>query len=332
MTPYLRIPVTEASQVGEARRAAARLAADIGLDATRAGQLALSVTELGNNLARHATGGRILLGCSGPDDAPSIDVISVDSGPGMPDLPRCMTDGYSTGGTPGTGLGAVKRLSDSFSAYSTASTGTVILSRIGRNDAETKPYGPFEVSGITLAAPGEHISGDGWSFRADGNLGRVLVADGLGHGPDAAAASDMARACFDSVGGLPSLWMAAAHAAMRSTRGAAVAMAELDAASRTITFAGAGNIAGRVISGVSDRSLVSQHGTVGLQIRKVSDVVYPWPEHACLVLHSDGITGRWSLAESAGLLQCDVAVIAAWLLRDHSRGRDDATVVVVRCR
>lgn len=332
MRPYLCITVAEASQVGEARRASARLAADIGLDSTRSGRLALAVTELGNNLARYATGGRILLGCSGPDNAPSIDVISVDSGPGIPDLPRCMADGYSTGGTPGTGLGAVKRLSDSFSAYSTADTGTVILSRIERQGAETKPYGPFEVAGISLAAPGQYVSGDGWSFRAEGNVGRVLVADGLGHGPDAAAASDTARACFDSAGGLPSQWIFAAHAAMRSTRGAAVAMAELDAAARTITFAGAGNIAGRVVSGLGDRSLVSQHGTAGIQIRKVSDVVYPWPEHACLVLHSDGITGRWTLADDSSLLQCDVAVIAAWLLRDHSRGRDDATVVVVRSR
>jgi hypothetical protein len=160
----------------------------------------------------------------------------------------------------------------------------------------------------------------------------VVVADGLGHGPEAALASDTVTAFFNAAGGLPSQWLTAAHAALRSTRGAAVAMAELDGSARTITFAGAGNIAGRVVSAVSDRALLSQHGTVGFQIRKLSDTTYPWPEHACLVLHSDGIAGRWSIADAPGLLQCDVAVIAAWLLRDNSRGRDDATVVVIRYR
>jgi hypothetical protein len=48
------------------------------------------------------------------------------------------------------------------------------------------------------------------------------------------------------------------------------------------------------------------------------------------VLHSDGLTSRWQLGADAALLQCDPAVIAAWLLPYHLRGRDDATVLVVR--
>ena len=75
---------------------------------------------------------------------------------------------------------------------------------------------------------------------------------------------------------------------------------------------------------------MSQPGTLGLQMRRVQDVVHDWPEHAILVLYSDGIVSRWSLADAAGLLQCEPMVIAGWIMRDHCRGRDDATVVVVR--
>jgi hypothetical protein len=121
-----------------------------------------------------------------------------------------------------------------------------------------------------------------------------------------------------------------AHTTLKSTRGAAVAMAVLNAEAGAIVFGGIGNVAGRIISGVADRSLMSQHGTVGLQMRRQVDVPYGWPEHALLLLHSDGFVTRWSLGDDAGLLQCDPVLIAAWLVRDHCRGRDDATVVVVR--
>jgi hypothetical protein len=121
-----------------------------------------------------------------------------------------------------------------------------------------------------------------------------------------------------------------AHPQMRSTRGAAVALAEIDATAGTLRFAGAGNIAGRMISGVEDRSLMSQHGTLGLQIRKIQDIDYAWSPHALIILHSDGLTSRWSLGDAPGLLQCDPAVVAGWLVREHTRGRDDVTVVVVR--
>jgi hypothetical protein len=47
-------------------------------------------------------------------------------------------------------------------------------------------------------------------------------------------------------------------------------------------------------------------------------------------MHSDGIATRWSVAEARALLQEEPSILASWLLRDHCRGRDDATVVVVR--
>jgi hypothetical protein len=85
-----------------------------------------------------------------------------------------------------------------------------------------------------------------------------------------------------------------------------------------------------VISGVEDRSLMSQHGTLGVQVRRLQDVSYVWPDHSIVVLHSDGLNTRWNLKEVGGLLQCDPAVIAGWLVRDHTRGHDDVTVVVLK--
>lgn len=338
MAPHLSVRVTEPTQVGEARRAAVQLAHEMGFDDAATGRVALVVTELGTNLARHALQGRLLLAAGAGADGPMLEVLSLDAGPGMPEPARCLEDGYSTGGTPGTGLGAVRRQADEFSMFSQPGRGTVIAVRVRPPGAgQRRPAQPpgFRVGAVRLSAPGEQVCGDHWSFRADGVAAAVIVADGLGHGPQAAEAADAAIAVFDAApdGTPPSRVIERAHETLRGTRGAAVAMATLDADAATVVFAGAGNVIGRLVSGVADRTLLSQHGTVGLQIRRVQDVRQPWPEHAVLVLHSDGLVSRWALdGEAAGLLQCDPVVLAGWLVRDHCRGRDDTTVVVVARR
>ena len=174
------------------------------------------------------------------------------------------------------------------------------------------------------------VSGDAWDLRLVDGRAMLIVADGLGHGPVAAEAADRAVALFREMSGTPAALLQRAHEPMRQTRGAAVSIASLDAAAGSITFAGAGNVSGRIVSGVEDRSLLSQHGTLGVQVRRPQDLAYAWPPHAVVVLHSDGLTSRWNLRDSGALLQADPAVIAAWLLRDHTRGHDDVTVVVVR--
>ena len=334
MIPHLDIPVAEQTQVGEARRAASRLATDHGLDETAVGRIAIIVTELGNNLWRHATGGRLLIGCRDSSEGCQFEVIAIDSGPGMADVSRCLRDGYSSVGTPGTGLGAVQRLSTDFSVFSAPGNGTVILSRswVPSHAAAGMPFARARIAhaGICLAAPGETVSGDAWDIRIEDGKASVVVADGLGHGPVAAEASAEALRAFATRPGSPAAVLERAHPLMRSTRGAAVSIAALDVDAGMVTYAGAGNITGRVLSGVEDRTLMSQHGTLGMQIRKLQDVAYPWPDHALVVLHSDGLLTRWNLKEFGGLLQCDPAVIAGWLLRDYTRGNDDVTIVVLK--
>jgi hypothetical protein len=251
-----------------------------------------------------------------------------------------MVDGYSTGGTPGSGLGAARRLSNEFDMFSDVPAGTVIMARVG---AEPPPHrGVFTantssdvcvVGAIALAAPNEFVCGDAWAVVQQGALASVIVADGLGHGPHAREASQAAIDGFEADAmGSPSQVIERMHNPLRTTRGAAVMMAKLDGAAHTLTYGGAGNVVGRLISGLEDRSLVTQHGTVGVQIRRLQDVHGPWPAHALLVLHSDGLTTRWQLDKVKGILQHHPSVIAGWLMRDNCRGRDDATVVVLKRR
>jgi len=317
------------SRVGEARRHAALLAADCNLDEVTAGRLAIVVTELGTNLVRHAREGRLLIAAR-PRQR-EIEVVALDSGPGIPDVARSLHDGYSTGGTPGTGLGAVRRLASTFDLHSDVPHGTVVLARVRPAHQPSTIRGAICTGAISVPKPGERACGDAWAFALDGARAAVVVADGLGHGPSAAEASAAAVEAFVADPfAAPRMLLERTHARLRSTRGAAVAMVQADIATGSLRVAGAGNVLGRVVSGVQDRTLLSQHGTAGVSIRTPEETTAPWPPHALLVLCSDGLETRWKADLLHPVLGRDPTIAAALLLRHHFRGRDDGTVAVLR--
>ncbi|HYC56071.1 MAG TPA: SpoIIE family protein phosphatase [Candidatus Binatia bacterium] len=321
------IPIQERSQIGEARRTAARVCAQAGLGEGDAGRVAILTTELATNVLIHGGGGTILVQSLGDQGSRVIEVLAVDSGPGMRDLDRCMADGFSTGGTQGTGLGATRRQADFFDAWSHPGAGTVIVARVG-NGGYLDHFGA-----VCLPYPGEQVCGDGWLARASGDAFIVMVVDGLGHGPLAATASDTALEAFEEVHAhSPSAILTLAHARMAATRGGAVAVAACDLAAGTLRYAAVGNISGALVHEGSSRGLVTQNGTVGAQIRVLRELEYPCPQEALLILHSDGVATRWKLNDYPALSSRHPALIAAVLHRDFCRGRDDATVVVARVK
>jgi hypothetical protein len=292
--------------------------------------VALVATELATNLVKHIEGGGVLL--AQPIESPGavgVEMLALDRGPGMFDVARCLQDGYSTRGTPGTGLGAVSRLSDLFDVYSLPGAGTAILSHVQAARGEGPSYA-FEIGALSIPKPGQEVCGDAWSVQGEGDRISLLVVDGLGHGPGAAVASQEAVRVFRSHPGLsPAEAVERIHGALRSTRGAAVAVAEINRTEHRVRFAGVGNIAGNILANGRSQGLLSHNGTAGAAVRKVQEFPYAWPRSAVLVLHSDGLASRWDLDRHTGLLARHPSLIAGVLYRDFSRGRDDVTVAVV---
>jgi len=101
-------PIRDSSQVGEARRAVQMLAKQRGLGEAAASNAGIVVTELANNLVRHAGEGSLALRWETAPGAEALEIVAIDRGPGMADIDKCMADGFSTRGSPGTGLGAAK--------------------------------------------------------------------------------------------------------------------------------------------------------------------------------------------------------------------------------
>jgi hypothetical protein len=250
-----------------------------------------------------------------------LELLALDRGPGMHDVEVCMRDGYSTGGTPGTGLGAVRRLADQFDIYSRAGEGTVVLARFGKVDA-------YRFGAINIAMEGEIECGDAWHLEQGPEGVAVLVADGLGHGSFAAEAARAAIQVFaESPFVAPLDVITRANAALSKTRGGAAACALMREG--RLSYAGIGNICGSLVSAGVSQGLVSHNGTLGLGQRRTQQFEYKHGPGALLVMHSDGISARWDLKSRPDLMTCHPSVIAGVIYRDHSRGRDDATVVVV---
>ena len=316
------------SQVGDARRTATALAARVGLDESRRSDVGIVVTELGTNLVRHAQSGQLVLRSLVIGDVAGIEVVSLDRGPGIPNISEALQDGFSTGSTPGNGLGAVRRLSDTFEVYSQTQSGTALLARL--LSGSSQPSRTMKLGVVCLPMPGEEACGDAWAVEHDGaDRTVVLVADGLGHGVQAAEASRQAVKLFgDNVRHNSARIVEALHAGLRSTRGAAVAVADVRRAEGQVHFCGVGNISASVVVGGTSRSMVSQNGTAGAEARRIQEFVYPWTDESLLVMHSDGLTTQWQIGKYNGLRFRDPSVIAGVLYRDYRRERDDVTVLV----
>lgn len=192
---------------------------------------------------------------------------------------------------------------------------------------------PFTAGAVSLPFPGESACGDGWALEQSGARVVVIVADGLGHGPAAEAASaEMLRVFRDGPLRGPAAILRAGHEALRATRGAAVAVADINMESGVVQFGGIGNISAVIISGNERKGMVSHNGTVGYQMRTPHEISYAWRDDSLLIMHSDGLQTSWRLDDYAGLEQAHPSVIAGVLYRDFTRGRDDVTVLVARGR
>lgn len=332
MSNSVALPISESSQVGEARRTALAFASGLGFNETERGKVGLVVTELANNLVRHAQDGVLILQALENNGIAGVEILALDKGPGIYNINECLRDGFSTAGTPGNGLGAIRRLSAFFDIYSLPKMGTAILSHLWASPLpQNQPQENLKLGAVCLPKTGEEVSGDTWASVQSYNRSLLLVADGLGHGPQAAQASlEAVRVVRENVRRSPKEIMESAHAALRSTRGAAVAIAAIDFEHQVVRFAGIGNIAGIILSSQGNNNLVSYNGTVGHEVRKIQEFTYPWPKGGLLVMHSDGLGTQWRLERYAGLIAKHPSLIAGVLYRDFNRGRDDVTVLVAR--
>lgn len=321
------VAITDPTSVGAARRSAASAAAKLGLNETRAGEFALLATEVSRNVLIHGGGGQVIVTGSKAHGAdPVARILALDGGSGIENLARALSDGYSTAGTMGAGLGAMKRLATRFEVF-TGRTGTIVLLELSNSEHK----GNLQFAGVALPYPGEHISGDGWYCEYTNERTVALLVDGLGHGRGAAEAAEEAIATFRQRASLsPAEILNYVHDALKKTRGAVAAVVEIRPSQGVLNYAGVGNISASIIREGRSKSLMSYNGTLGMVIQKIQELRFEWAPDSVFVMHSDGLQSKWDLLSYAGLISRHPALICGALIRDFRRNRDDASVVVFK--
>ena len=317
--------VEDPSAAAACRGAALTLAGRLDFPEARTDQLTLAVTEAASNLHKHASQGSMLLRIARHDGRPGIEMVTIDAGPGFRDAGAALRDGHSTSGSLGIGLGAIRRLADFCDLYSVPGHGTTLVARFW----PTPHPGAVPYAGLVRPITGETECGDVFgAVEADGRLTGVLC-DGLGHGPLAAtAAMEAVAAVLEDPAGEPAVLVERAHRRIAHTRGGALAVVR--AAGQAVLFAGLGNVAAVILADGTRKGMLSVPGIAGHQARTIRQFEYTAPPGAAIILHSDGISGRWDPSALPGLNARDPLVVAAALLAQAGSRRDDAGVLVLK--
>lgn len=326
----IALAVQDQSQVSEVRRRAIQTAEGQGFGDADAGRVALVATELATNILKHGSGGEILLGVCGEGADTGVELIALDKGSGISNVAASLADGYSTAGTAGKGLGAVVRQSHFVDMASWPGKGTAVLARLRPGQPPEAKTDTTAVGAVSVPLQGQDVCGDSWSVAVGPGGTTLLVADGLGHGPEAAEAAVEAVRLFHRFGGhrTPVL-LDYIHGGLRATRGAAVSLARFEPGSGKLIYSGIGNVAGAIAANGELKRMVSMPGTAGHNARKIQAFEYPFSS-GLVILHSDGIASSWTLDPYPDLAARHPTLIAAVLYRDLTRHRDDATVLVAK--
>ncbi len=358
-----QIPIKQDLDVFAARRAARDMAQALGFGPVETTAIETAVSELAANVLRHAGEGaltlRPLMG-----QTPGLEVNCEDRGPGIADVEAALRDGHTpltppvSGGRGGLGigLGGARRLMDELEIESRPGNGTRItarkwaalpaLTRKPRHEfhelhekggefvkfvqfvAKNPPW-HIQVAAASRPAAGATASGDAWLARDDDGRLLVALADGLGHGEEAARAAQKALAYIEQhLRQSLSEIMQGCHTELQGTRGAALGLARLEPNAGAFTYAGIGNTDIRLADSNPARP-ISLSGIVGYTLRRVREETFPCAPGDLILMHTDGISERFDL--DALLRQTpDLQELTETLVREYGRENDDATVVVAR--
>lgn len=308
-----------------------QLVINANFDQARAGKIDIVVSELTSNLGKYADGGRILAGMNSDANGEYFEIIGLDDGPGIADVGRMLSDGFSTTGTLGHGLGSIRRLSDQSDLYSLKGWGTIVTARIYKTDPSNKKKG-LNCRGLNIPKPGERVSGDGYCIRETQEGFQLLVADGLGHGEEAHAAVEKACEAFATHSETsPVETIRYIHERIRKTRGIVGLVVFFNKTAGQWTIAGVGNISSRWFGLNNSRSHVSYNGIIGYNIPgSMNNQVLSLEEFNQFIACSDGIRSRWELTKFPGIGHHDGMIIASAIYKEFVRGNDDASIIVCK--
>ncbi|MGC4038653.1 MAG: serine/threonine protein kinase [Chitinophagaceae bacterium] len=308
------------------------LATRAGFKSTRLGECDIVISELAGNLVKHADEGLMLAKAIQHKGVNGIEVICIDNGPGMNDVKGMMVDGMSTKNTLGHGLGAIRRLSDFFQVYSQKEWGTIMVTRLFEEKIKVSSTDSLATHTIIVPKHGETECGDAFFYKSDDATIQFFLADGLGHGHDAAEAVKVAGNAFiicpENDG--PSIIRYISQSS-RKTRGLVGTVVVFDKNAGKWAICGVGNIMTKLASPLNSKNYMSYNGIIGLNLpNTINAMEVTFEKDQLLIMCSDGIKSRWDVSKYPGLFRNDLSMMSATIFKDFNRNTDDTSVAVCK--
>lgn len=178
-------------------------------------------------------------------------------------------------------------------------------------------------------APGETVCGDRYYAKTIGNILRVGIIDGLGHGLPAARAANAAWEIIENNNYAISELIPVIHDRLKSTRGAVLSIASINMTTLAIEYIGIGNISTYIVFPDQVRTLLNDDGFLGYTLPKYRVRISDFSKAQKLIMCSDGIKSipRKKLLHFGNRSVRDIAKAVAETWYDN---RDDGTVLVVQ--
>ncbi len=346
------IHIAHAIDAAAAHHAVKEVAAWIGFGEKECEEIAIAVSELASNQLTHAQKGTIVIEPLAGERS-GIQVEALDTGPGITNIEQALSDGFSTAGGLGLGLGAVNRLMEVFDIVSHPGQGTYIRCQrfLHSNTPAVFPL-LLDIGVATRPYGGMGVNGDAFVVKQWGDQSLVGVIDGLGHGALANQAAETARQYVETHADQPlrTLFHGTARACL-STRGVVMALAQFHFPTPTIqkghqsiastpeydplpsirfSYGSLGNIEVRLFGSREPANFQLRRGVVGGNAPNVVVTEHAWSRDCILILHSDGLTSRWRQEEFPDIARSPASELAQELLKSLAKEDDDATIVVVK--
>jgi len=312
------------------------------------------ISELGTNIIKYATRGKIQVRRICNDDAIDICIVATDQGPGIVNVELAMKDRFTTGTSLGLGLPSVRRMSDIFSIESEPGQGTRVLAQkriqgkpylqsdksrsalrapVSRTESPPKmalQTRQLEVACYSRPAPGELLSGDMAELfeLRDGVL--LVLTDVSGHGPKAhALAEEISRFLTLHAESNITLLMSRLHAKLHGTQGAAVALLYIDTTASTAHFCSVGNTRAYRVVGEPWRP-ISKDGVLGLRLPTLSEQSIALHNGDVIMLWTDGVSDMAGRSFAAQHSYRAADMLARDVVNELGRPYDDASCIIFK--
>ncbi len=188
----------------------------------------------------------------------------------------------------------------------------------------------YGLAGMPLK--GQDISGDSYIIKPFQSGILMAVTDGLGHGYEAAQASNAAIATLKNHAGEPIIPLVTrCHEALKGTRGVVMSIASFNSTNNIMTWLGVGNVEVILLreegNKLSKKSPLLRGGVLGYQLPPLREAALPVMRGDTLIFVTDGIRSSFE----GGIRISDTPQqIAESIMTKSARGTDDALVLVVR--